>query len=112
MHFEVRDVVRGPIYSDSLSSTVLDNSNIIVALDLEELFLNLCNPLGGTTAHVLYTVYHAHMNNVSLSISNNTGTVHGAPANAERRLPAWPQLFLPRRERPGCTTEPTPEASQ
>lgn len=95
LQFEVRDVVLGPTYSDSLSSIILDNSNVIVALDLEELFLNLCNPLGGaTTAHVLYTVDHPHMNNFSLSISNNIGTVHGAPPMPSGSFLPGPNFFF------------------
>ena len=44
---------------------------------MEELFLNLCNPLGGaTTAHVLYTVDHPHLSSFSLAINNNITVVH------------------------------------
>ena len=82
MQFEVKDSVSSAtIFTDSLSSIILNNSLPVIQLGMEELFLNLCNPLGGVnTAHVLYTVDHPHLNNFALSISSNLGTVHG-PAN-------------------------------
>jgi hypothetical protein len=81
IRFEVQDAVTlTTIFTDTLSSIILDNSPVIVALDLEELRSNACNPLGGApTVHVLYTVDHPHLNNFSMSISNNSGTVHAAP---------------------------------
>ena len=82
MQFEVKDSgTAGTIFTDHLSSIILNNSQPVILLSMEELFLNLCNPLGGVnTAHVLYTVDHPHLNNFALSISSNLGTVH-APQN-------------------------------
>ena len=80
--FEVRNAVTAgsPIYTDSLSAIIFDNSAPLARLDLEELRLNACNPLGGvSTIHLLYTVDHPHLRNFSVSISNNGGTVHAAP---------------------------------
>jgi hypothetical protein len=81
LQFEVRDAsTLATIWTDTLSSLVLDNSDVIAALDLEELFLDLCNPLGGAaTAHILYTVDHPHMSAFNVEISNNGGIVHPAP---------------------------------
>ncbi|HEV8494938.1 MAG TPA: hypothetical protein VGR76_21850, partial [Candidatus Angelobacter sp.] len=82
LQFEVRDAsTLATIYTDTLSSIVLDNRAVVLALDMEELRSNACNPLGGAAhfAHVLYTVDHAHLNNFSVTISNNGGTVHPAP---------------------------------
>ncbi len=80
LQFEVRDADAAgqpTIFIDKLSSIVLNNSSPILALDMEELFLNLCNPLGGaTTAHVLYTVDHPHLSSFSLAINNNITVVH------------------------------------
>lgn len=80
LQFEVRDVTTlATIYTDTLSSIVLNNSAPILALDMEELFLSLCNPLGGAkTAHVLYTIDHPHLSSFALSISNNSGVVHAS----------------------------------
>jgi hypothetical protein len=88
MQFEVKDsVTTGTIFTDHLSSIILNNSQPVILLGMEELFLNLCNPLGGlNTAHVLYTVDHPHLNNFALSISSNLGTVHG-PHNPPLPLP-------------------------
>jgi hypothetical protein len=82
LRFEVKDsVTSAVIFDDSLGSIIFSNSQPVIALNMEELFSNLCNPLGGVnTAHVLYTVDHPHLNNFSLSISSNLGTAH-APAN-------------------------------
>ena len=78
LQFEVRDAsTLATIFTDSLSSIILNNSAAILALDMEELFLNLCNPLGGAnTAHVLYTVDHPHLETFALTISSNLGLVH------------------------------------
>jgi len=78
LQFEVRDAsTLVTIFTDALSSIILNNSSAILALDMEELFLNLCNPLGGAnTAHVLYTVDHPHLGKFALTISSNLGTVH------------------------------------
>jgi hypothetical protein len=81
LQFEVRDattLVTTDI--DLLSAIILDNSPVIVRLDLEELRTDVCNPLGGApSVHVLYTVDHPHLHSFNLAISNNSGTVHGAP---------------------------------
>ncbi|HEX7285352.1 MAG TPA: hypothetical protein VF532_04180 [Candidatus Angelobacter sp.] len=81
LQFEVRDATTlATVFTDRLSSIILDNSPVIVALDLEELRTNACNPLGGApTVHVLYTVDHPHLRNFSMAISNNGGVVHPAP---------------------------------
>lgn len=78
LRFEVRDAATlATVFTDTLSSIVLDNSAPILALDLEELESSLCNPLDGADlAHVLYTVDHPHLNNFSLTIGSNEGTVH------------------------------------
>jgi hypothetical protein len=96
LQFEVRDAsTLAPIYTDTLSSIVLDNSAVVWALDLEELRTNLCNPLGGANfAHVLYTVDHPHMNNFSMSISNNGGTVHGVPPMPSGSFLPGPNFFF------------------
>lgn len=78
LQFEVRDASSlTTIFTDTLSSIILNNSVPVLALDMEELFLSLCNPLGGAnTAHVLYTIDHPHLSSFALSISNNNGVVH------------------------------------
>lgn len=78
--FEVRDSVTfASVATDTLDSIVLDNSPVIVALDLEELRTSACNPVSGGQVHILYTVDHPHLRFFSLGISNNTGTVHPPP---------------------------------
>ena len=96
LQFEVRDATTlATIYTDALSSIILDNSNVIAALDLEELFLNLCNPLGGAaSAHILYTVDHPHMNNFNVQISNNGGIVHPAPPLPNGSFLPGPNFFF------------------
>lgn len=81
LQFEVLDTVtHTSVAVDTLSSIILDNSPVIVSLNIEELLTSLCNPLAGATeVHLLYTVDHPHLNTFSLSISNNTGVVHPAP---------------------------------
>lgn len=81
LQFEVRDATTlVTTDTDLLSAIILDNSPVIFQLDLEELRSNVCNPLGGApSVHVLYTVDHPHLRDFSLAISNNSGTVHGAP---------------------------------
>ncbi len=81
LQFEVRDAATAvTIFTDALSSIILNNSSPILALDLEELRTNQCSPLGGVAmAHVLYTVDHPHLNSFHLEISSNLGTVHPAP---------------------------------
>lgn len=79
MVFEVRDSVTNVrLHLTTLPSIILDNSNVVALLNLEELMTSLCNPINNDL-HILYTVDHPHLNNYSLSISNNSGTVHGAP---------------------------------
>ncbi len=96
LQFEVRDATTlAVIYTDKLSSIVLDNSPVIVALDLEELRVNACNPVGGAPmVHVLYTVDHAHLNTFSMAISNNGGTVHGAPPMPSGSFMPGPNFFF------------------
>jgi len=77
--FEVRDAVSlATVATDTLDSIVLDNSPVIVALDLEELRVNACNPVS-TAVHILYTIDHPHLRFFSLGISNNSGGVHPPP---------------------------------
>jgi hypothetical protein len=78
LQFEVRDAVtQAPLPGDTLNAVILDNSPVIVALDLEELRANACNPLAGAThAHILYTVDHPHLRWFRVEIWNNTGDVH------------------------------------
>ncbi len=92
LDFEVRDAVTpAAVPGDSLSSIVLDNSPVIWALNLEELFVNACNPLAGAaTAHVLYTIDHPHLRAFSISISNNNGTVHPPPPHSGSPTVAMP----------------------
>jgi hypothetical protein len=82
LQFEVRDAVSlTTIYTDTLNSIILNNSAPTVALDLEELLNNLCQPLAGQTdAHILYTIDHPHLRSFQISISNNTGQIHPPPA--------------------------------
>ena len=96
LQLEVRDAMTlATIYTDRLSSIILDNSNVVAALDLEELFVNLCNPLGGaSTAHLLYTVDHPHLNNFKVEISNNSGTVHAAPPLPNGSFLPGPNFFF------------------
>ena len=77
--FEVRDsVTLAAVATDTLDSIVLDNSPVAVALDLEELRTNACNPVS-SAVHILYTVDHPHLRFFRLGISNNSGVVHPAP---------------------------------
>ncbi len=96
LQFEVKDAVTGTtIYTDKLSSIILNNSPVIWALDLEELRTNACNPVGGAASiHILYTVDHPHLNNFSMAISNNTGTVHGAPPLPSGSFLPGPNFFF------------------
>jgi hypothetical protein len=78
--FEVRDsVTHAVVATDALSSIVIDNTAVIVALDLEELRTNACNPVSNSV-HILYTIDHPHLRSFGLSISNNIGPVHPPPA--------------------------------
>lgn len=79
--FEVRDGVSlAAVATDTLDSIVLDNSPVALALDLEELRTNACNPVSAGTVHILYTIDHPHLKFFSLGISNNNGGVHPPPA--------------------------------
>lgn len=96
LQFEVRDATSmATIYVDKLSSIILDNSPVIVALDLEELRTNACNPVGAASSiHVLYTVDHPHLRSFSMAISNNNGTVHGAPPLPQGSFLPGPNFFF------------------
>jgi hypothetical protein len=96
LQFEVQDAVSSStIYTDHLSSIILDNSPVIVALDIEELRTNVCSPLGGASSvHLLYTVDHPHLNNFGMSISNNSGLIHGAPPLPHGNFLPGPNLFF------------------
>ncbi|MGI8640776.1 MAG: hypothetical protein ACR2MG_12630 [Pyrinomonadaceae bacterium] len=79
--FEVRDgVTLATVAIDTLDSIVLDNSPVILALDLEELRTNACNPISAGAVHILYTIDHPHLRFFNLGISNNNGGVHPPPA--------------------------------
>jgi hypothetical protein len=79
--FEVRDgVTLSSVATDTLGSIVLDNSAVAVALDLEELRTNACNPVSAGSVHILYTIDHPHLRFFRLQISNNNGVVHPPPA--------------------------------
>jgi len=43
---------------------------------------------------VLYTVDHPHLNSFSLAISNNSGTVHGAPPMPHGSFLPGPNFFF------------------
>ncbi|MFZ4878217.1 hypothetical protein ACL9RI_24305 [Janthinobacterium sp. Mn2066] len=78
--FEVRDgTTLALVASDGLDSIVFDNSPVIVALDLEELRSNACNPIAGGVVHILYTIDHPHLRFFNLAISNNNGITHPPP---------------------------------
>jgi len=98
LQFEVRDAVTlAALPGDTLDAIIFTNYPVILALDLEELRANACNPLAGATdAHILYTIDHPHLRSFEVSISNNNGQVHppppfsGSPASA---MPSGP--FVP-----------------
>lgn len=80
--FEVRDgddPLHPTVVTDTLDSIVLDNSPVIVALDLEELRTGACNPVSAGAVHILYTIDHPHLRSFTLGISNNSGGVHPPP---------------------------------
>ena len=79
--FEVRDATtQAFVFADGLSAVIFDNTPVVAALDLEELRLNACNPLANqNSVHILHTVDHPHLRSFSISIRNNTGTVHSPP---------------------------------
>ena len=90
--FEVRDAVTlVALPGDQLDSVILDNSPVIVQLDLEELRANACNPLAGAAnAHILYTVDHPHLRSFNVTIANNGGQVHPPPAFSGSPTTAMP----------------------
>jgi hypothetical protein len=92
LQFEVRDAVtQVALPGDTLKAVILDNSPVIVQLDLEELRSNACNPLGGAAkAHILYTIDHPHLRWFNVEIWNNTGTVHPPPAFSGSPTAAMP----------------------
>jgi hypothetical protein len=92
LQFEVRDsVTSAALPGDSLGSIVLDNSPVIVALNLVELLADACNPLAGQAqAHILYTLDHPHLRTFSISIANNNGVVHPPPAHSGSPTTAMP----------------------
>ena len=92
LQFEVRDAVTSAaLPGDTLESIILDNSPVIVALNLVELQANACNPLGGAAqAHVQYTLDHPHMRHFDVTIWNNGGTVHPPPAHSGSPTVAMP----------------------
>jgi len=97
LRFEVRDATSlGAVYGDTLTSIILDNTPIVVALDLEELRANVCNPVGADTAavHILYTADHPHMNAFAVTISSNAGTAHPAPALPSGSFLPGPDIFF------------------
>ena len=78
--FEVRDAISlALVATDGLDSIVFDNSPVIVALDLEELRSNACNPIAGGLVHILYTIDHPHLRFFNITISNNNGITHPPP---------------------------------
>ncbi len=89
--FEVRDATtHGPVmWSDQLSAIVFDNSPVQVALDLEELHANACNPLHGVNdLHLLYTVDHPMLRSFDMTISSNAGTSHTSASLGTKATPA------------------------
>lgn len=80
LRFEARDsVTLAAIAGDTLSAIVIDNSEVKVALDLEELRVNACTPVSNAI-HILYTIDYPHLRSFGLAISNNNGAVHPPPA--------------------------------
>jgi len=99
LQFEVRDATTlATVFTDTLSSIILNNSSPILALDLEELRTNHCNPLGGaSTIHLLYTADHPHLNSFSVTISSNLGGVHPPPSMPSGTFlpaPNTPNIFF------------------
>lgn len=79
--FEVRDgATLATVATDALDSIVLDNSTVVLALDLEELRTNACSPVSAGAVHILYTIDHPHLRFFHVGISNNSGGVHPPPA--------------------------------
>lgn len=78
--FEVRDGnTLALVATEGLDSIVFDNSPVSVALDLEELRNNACNPIAGGLVHILYTIDHPHLRFFTITISNNNGITHPPP---------------------------------
>jgi hypothetical protein len=96
LRFEVRDATTlATVYTDTLDSIVIDNRNVVWALDLEELRVNACNPLAGSaSAHILYTLDHPHMRWFNIQISNNNGLVHPAPPLPNGSFLPGPNFFF------------------
>ena len=96
LRFEVRDATTlATLYTDTLDSIVIDNRNVIWALDLEELRVNACNPLAGSaSAHILYTLDHPHLRWFNIQISNNNGLVHSAPPLPNGSFLPGPNFFF------------------
>ncbi|WP_323100434.1 hypothetical protein [Intrasporangium sp. YIM S08009] len=90
--FEVRENggTPGPVlWSDHLAAVVFDNSPVQVALDLEELHANACNPLSSvSTIHLLATVDHPMLRDYAVTISSNAGTVHSDASPGAKATPA------------------------
>jgi hypothetical protein len=96
--FEVRDATTlALVAGDGLDSIVFDNAPVIVALDLEELRSNACNPIAGGVVHILYTIDHPQLRFFNVTISNNNGITHPPPplpaANFTPPPPASNYLF-------------------
>ena len=96
LQFEVRDATTlTGVFTETLDSIVIDNRPVVVALDLEELRINACNPLAGAAnVHILYTIDHPHLNNFGVQISNNSGGVHPPPALPTGSFLPGPNFFF------------------
>jgi hypothetical protein len=80
MRFEVRDAGdHSLVFSDTLNAIIFNNSDPVLGINLEELFLSSCSPVSGPQVHLLYTVDHPHLSRFDVQISNNGGLVHTAP---------------------------------
>jgi hypothetical protein len=92
MIFQVRDAVtNNDVWVDTLDSIVLDNSNPVMLVYLEELLTSACNPITGlSNIHVRYTADHPHLRHFRLEIRNNNGVVHAAPPAPPAPVPAPP----------------------
>ncbi|HYK85850.1 MAG TPA: hypothetical protein VEV19_10815 [Ktedonobacteraceae bacterium] len=112
MIFQVRDATTNiDVYTDNLDSIVLDNSEPVALLNLEELLVNACNPLSGVnTLHLRYTVDHPNLQYFSADIANNNGVVHPSspldPMPNENFVPADNYLFRGDASGPNPVTNP------
>ena len=81
MLFQVRDTVtNNDVWVDTLDSVVLDNSEPVMLVYLQELLASACNPITGLTdIHVRYTADHPHLRYFRMEIRNNNGSVHISP---------------------------------